>query len=354
MYLTAVIRQPRDGESWVMVSAGLERTYAVRSDGSLWAWGAERVHGLENVRARPLWIMDGVAYVSAGGWRQTMVIKTDGSLWSLGLNYRERVEGGITEEHQSLRRVMDDVVAVSVGRNHTMAITSDGVLWGWGLRDYIGLEIDDSENRMQNTPVKVMEDVATVSAGSHHAVAVTNDGSLWAWGSFAQLGDGRMSTSHVPIWIMDDVVSVSVGLRHTMAIRTDGSLWGWGEAHGSYPVKIMDDVASVSAGFGITMAVKEDGSLWAWGLNNSSQLGIGFRGYYAVEGCSHNSVNVPVMILEGVADVSVGGIGAQGANRTHTAAVGTDGSLWTWGDNRRGQLGTGTWMPRRTPVRISG
>lgn len=37
---------------------------------------------------------------------------------------------------------------------------------------------------------------------------------------------------------------------------------------------------------------------------------------------------------------------------SHTAAVKTDGSLWTWGENSRSQLGDGTTVRRPTPVRV--
>jgi len=40
------------------------------------------------------------------------------------------------------------------------------------------------------------------------------------------------------------------------------------------------------------------------------------------------------------------------AGRTHTVAIGTDGSLWAWGGNRSGQLGDGTTTDRLSPVRI--
>ena len=40
------------------------------------------------------------------------------------------------------------------------------------------------------------------------------------------------------------------------------------------------------------------------------------------------------------------------AGRTHTVAIGADGSLWAWGGNRAGQLGDGTTIDRLSPVRI--
>ena len=82
---------------------------------------------------------------------------------------------------------------------------------------------------------------------------------------------------------------------------------------------------SISNGIHHTAAIKTDGSLWCWGLNNYGQLGTN----------DTESVNTPVTtFLEGKnwKSVSCGGY--------HTAAIKTDGSLWGWGRNNYGQLGT--------------
>ena len=321
-YWAAIDRQPRDDETWVMASAGLMSTYAVRSDNSLWAWGSNRGGRLGGramiSRARPLKIMDDVAYVYATG-SSAMVIKTDDSLWQLGSD---------GENH----KILEDVRATS----SSFAITNDGGLWEWRFGN-------------RRTPTRIMDDVSAISSRSVHTMVVKNDGSLWELGRSSWHEDGTIDRLGAQTWIMDDVAYVSTGVNHrTVVLKTDGSLWTWtSTAMGREFVKIMDDVAAVSAGFGATMAIKTDGSLWAWGGNWSGHLGVGIRGRDAV-------IREPAMVMENVAYVSMGGIGARGADRAHTVAVGTDGSLWTWGDNRRGQLGTGTWMPRRTPVRISG
>jgi alpha-tubulin suppressor-like RCC1 family protein len=54
--------------------------------------------------------------------------------------------------------------------------------------------------------------------------------------------------------------------------------------------------------------------------------------------------NPPVLVNFGVQTVSAGS--------THTMAVKTDGTLWAWGDNARGELGDGTWTDRLSPFQV--
>lgn len=136
-------------------------------------------------------------------------------------------------------------------------------------------------------------------------------------------------------------MSVSCGSNHTAAIKTDGSLWMWGynvsgqlgngfdgtvnglsDVCQPTPVKVMDDVASVSCGRGHTAAIKTDGSLWMWGNNGNGELGNGGAGNVD-QGSLGKLQTVPVKIMDGVTAVSCGD--------SHTAAVKTDSSLWTWG-----------------------
>ena len=194
----------------------------------------------------------------------TMAIKTDGSLWAWG--WRGKVGDGTTEEDRlSPVKIMDDVASVSAGSGHTMAVKTDGSLWAWGdnrsgnLGDgtrttYRSLHVIlEDNNRL--SPVKIMDGVASVSVGGGpHTMAIKTDGSLWAWGanSFGMLGDGTQEFRFSPVKIMDGAASVSAGSSYTIAVKTDGSLWAWG-ANGVgqlgdgtrgerrlSPVKIMD------------------------------------------------------------------------------------------------------------------
>ena len=157
---------------------------------------------------------------------------------------------------------------------------------------------------------------------------------------------------------MDDVVSVAAGGAHTLVIKSDGSLWafGWNRygqlgdgttTNRNKPAKVMDNVVAISAGAYHSHVLKEDGSLWAFGNNTYGQLGDGtittyesdFYYYYLdagidVEKKENNDKDKPVKIMDDIIAISAGSI--------HNLAIKVDGSLWSWGDNKHGQLGDGT------------
>jgi alpha-tubulin suppressor-like RCC1 family protein len=62
------------------------------------------------------------------------------------------------------------------------------------------------------------------------------------------------------------------------------------------------------------------------------------------DGTIFTDKNTPVKVMDQVAEVSVG--------TSHSAAIKTDGSLWTWGYNNDGQLGDGTKIDRNTPSKV--
>lgn len=148
----------------------------------------------------------------------------------------------------------------------------------------------------------------TIAAGTQHTAAIKSDGSLWTWGSnrYSQLGHASADTCVVDGFAPSPASSYSCS---------------------PMPEKVGDGYRTVAAGNDFTMAIKSDGSLWVWGGNFYGQLGvIGyiFNGYTTLQ----------VSPVQVGTDYTVVAAGA-----THTVALKSDGSLWSWGSNMWGQLG---------------
>ena len=289
--------------------------------------------------------------VSAGA-QHTVAIKTDGSLWAWGWNYNGQLGDG-TNGNEADKNVPTkigtgtDWSVVSAGAQHTVAIKTDGSLWAWGYNAHG--QLGDGTNIDRNVPKQIGTDTnwTVVSAGGEHTVAIKRDGSLWAWGvnSYGQLGDGTngwLKDKNIPTKISDakDWNVVSAGYAHTMAIKTDGSLWAWGWncngqlGDGTYtdknvPTLIGTDTtwAVVSAGHFHTVAIKANKTLWAWGLNDNGQLGDG----------TNTDKNIPTRIGTGINWDNVS------AGHFHNVAIKANKTLWAWGKNEFGQLGDGTY-----------
>ena len=178
--------------------------------------------------------------------------------------------------------------------------------------------------------------------------------SLWTWGlnSSGQLGSNTVvdRSSPVQVGALTTWAQVSVGGKSTAAVKSDGTLWAWGynkdgaigdntTVSRSSPVQIgaLTTWTQVSAGNNFTAAIKTDKTLWTWG-NNSPYGPLGQNDI------TNRSSPVQVGALTNWSQVSAG--------NTHTAAVKTDGTLWTWGRNNRGQLGDGTITDKSSPIQV--
>lgn len=220
---------------------------AIKTDGSLWAWGyngyGQLGDGTTTNKLEPVKIMTNVVQIVSVNAVATLeassfAIKTDGSLWAWGHNKYGQLGDGTTTNQLNPIKIMDNVVQVVTSRYTTMVIKADGSLWGWGRN--AGGMLGDGTKTAKLKPTKIMDNVTQVTMGDNYSLAIKNDASLWAWGrnECAQLGDGTYTDRTTPIKVMDDVAQVTQGSKNgfalnTFAIKSDGTLWGWGDnGHG--------------------------------------------------------------------------------------------------------------------------
>ncbi|MFT4900829.1 MAG: hypothetical protein ACI81V_000096 [Lentimonas sp.] len=104
--------------------------------------------------------------------------------------------------------------------------------------------------------------------------------------------------------------------------------------------------AQISAGNTSAFYINDSGDFFSWGGNVSGQLGDGTQA----------AQSSPVIVAEAGPWLTVATslLPASGASEGagHTLAIKQDGTLWAWGDNSRGQLGTGSQINSLIPVRI--
>ena len=293
--------QAGTGTQWVSATAGQNYTLAVRTDGTLWAWGdnsssGQLGDGTTTNRSAPVQVGTGTNWDSvSAGLLHTVAVKTDGTLWAWGNNGSGQLGDGTTTNRSTPVQVGTSTAwaSVAAGGTHTVALRTDGTLWAWG--DNLRGELGDGTTTARSAPAQVgTAHWASVAAGQHHTVAIKADHTLWSWGwnSLGQVGDGTTINRLSPVQVGTDTDWSSLGVGgttvHSLAIKTNGTLWAWGfnrdgqvgngtTTNQTSPVQVGTDTdwASAATGQWHSLAVKANGTLWAWGNNESGQLGDG-------------------------------------------------------------------------------
>ncbi|MFF0432023.1 hypothetical protein ACFYU9_07345 [Streptomyces sp. NPDC004327] len=328
--------------------------------------------------------LDQVVAVDGDGVH-SIALRADGTVWTWGYNGYGQLGNGTFNNSTTPVQVcavgasapcgsfLTGVMAISAGIHYNLALRADGSLVAWGDNTY-GQLGDGTDGNMRTVPVVTnLIDVIDMAAGYRHGLAVLTDGTVRSWGSNAEgeLGDGTTTSSDFPVQVcapgqtapcssfLDGVTRVSAGAFHSLALEADGTVRSWGENSSGQlgdgtatgrivPVQVsgLTGVKSISAGGSHSLAARTDGTVRSWGYNAEGELGDGTHASKStpVQVCAPGTSAPCSSFLTGIATVS-GGF-------QHSLALRTDGTVRSWGDNSRGQLGSGDTTSSTVPVKV--
>ena len=226
-------------------------------------------------------------------------------------------------------------------------IKSNGTLWAWGENTTGELGQNDTTFRSSPVQVGTNKNWKSLQWGNNTCWALTNSGTMYAWGinPDGQFGAGfQGSNRSSPLQIGESGIWSSIqqaGNGDGAAVKKGGGLWRWGaNNHGelgmndrkyySSPIQIGTGTwKSFGGGKNFNIAVDGDGKLWS--------MGRGVLGVLAQN--DDNSRSSPTQVGTGTDWASVTG------GKYWSAALKTDGTLYTWGVNNNGNLGLNSRLP---------
>lgn len=285
--------------------------------------------------------------------------------------------------------LLDPVLQLVAGENHTCALLQSGLLYCWGRNNSGQLGYSRTDNLGDGEAitafgfVTVGDLVTRVAAGGNHTCAILVGGAVRCWGSnsngqlgrgdTASIGDNETvySAGNLTFGAGVTVRDLALGGSHTCAVFTNGAARCWGNGaqgqlgHGNgnnladneplanVPnVSLTGTIRKMVAGANHTCALTDVGTLRCWGYGAFGQIGqifshgngnIGVNGPNWGDQANELPSTLPSDINTGASVTDV----ASGAN--HVCALSADGRLKCWGLSSSGQLGYGNTTSQGAP-----
>ncbi|KAL0207012.1 hypothetical protein P9112_012723 [Eukaryota sp. TZLM1-RC] len=318
--------------------------------------------------------IDGAEFISCNS-RHTLLLTLSGEVYGWGDNDYDQVLYQGPETIQSpIKLPLTNVASISTGVTHSFALSSEGKLFGWGWNGSNLISMSSSHS-LPITPINIPYNIKEVYGGDDDSFALTQEGKAVVWGSgksfelieeltniiylyaycdsfvainssgdcFYLLRNSLASNPIIPCLNPANLFINSVALvaDFLFVIDANGVVWKCDKGDddvtfNNKPTKVprLNNIVSVSGSEGIYAAIDIDGKVFVWGdLSRISDV--------AEDGEEPRCIEA----LTDIEGISVGFDYLYAYNKS---------SVWAWGKNDQGQLGTGDLIDRHEPVKVFG
>ncbi len=404
------------------IAAGYAHSCALEPSGRVYCWGMNQYGQLGNNTTRdsltPVQVLGeggsgtlGNITAIASGNSHSCALNTLGHVYCWGRNDKGQLGDNRGRSRQPVRVVgaggtgfLDNITAISVGREHSCALNKSGNVYCWGTNTtgqlgnmfnldrpypwlvYVGRGPGPGEcisgPFQGNEPP--LNDIIAISANGDRSCALSRDGHVYCWGHATRMGDGPWD-NFSPVQVvgvggdgtLNNITAISVGAHHSCALNAMGHVYCWGEGTSGQlgdntntctaysPVQVLgvggagtlSNITTITASQDHSCALNTSGHVYCWGSNMRGQLGDN-TGPVQLEvwqrlGCDCGAL-VPKQVVGAGGTGTLGNIKAIAAGIYHSCALDTSGHVYCWGENEFGQLGSGTTSSSASPVQVVG
>ena len=292
------------GTVWTKKFSARGSAYGIKDDGTLWAMGGNQYGELANNTNAGGWWMGVSSPIQIPGTNWASVeahaswasaLKTDGTMWAWGANGQGNLGQNNTVSYSSPVQIPGTTWSRISGGSGGAAVKTDGTYWVWGDNGNGRLGLNQPTNSDLSSPVQLgsLTDWKMGWLGTNHYI-ITTDGKLYGMGysgADKTIGFNATSPRSSPVQIPGTTWSeVRQFNQNTHALKTDGTLWSWGDnefgqlgygpspAQCSSPKQVPGTWTYISPMSESTVGVKDDKTMYTWGVNEGGELGHNQQG----------------------------------------------------------------------------
>ncbi len=182
------VQEYTQSTNWMYVAAGDFHTIAIQWGGTLWAWGYNYFGQLgdgttisrdvpEQIGTETDWVVGSASVADA--YSHSVAIKSNGTLWAWGYNNMGQLGDDTTNSSYIPAQEYTQStnwVSVATGNMSTVAIKTDGTIWAWGYNGQGNLGDGTTSNKYSPEQIGSVDPLVVTAS-------CTGYGGVWPWNS---------------------------------------------------------------------------------------------------------------------------------------------------------------------------